>query len=127
MFVFLFKQKTAYEMRISDWSSDVCSSGLVGALIARIDAAGAAVERTPPTSQQTVAADDRTKVAETEAAASAPATSSEERRVGKEWVSTCRFRSAPYPEKNNNEKCNVNDEKLTIAETHKANIKKTII
>src|SRR3546814_4636868 len=24
--VFLFKQKTAYEMRISDWSSDVCSS-----------------------------------------------------------------------------------------------------
>src|SRR3546814_7016608 len=27
--VFLFKQKTAYEMRISDWSSDVCSSDLV--------------------------------------------------------------------------------------------------
>src|SRR3546814_8981070 len=27
-FVFFFKQKTAYEMRISDWSSDVCSSGL---------------------------------------------------------------------------------------------------
>src|SRR3546814_4447277 len=26
--VFFFKQKTAYEMRISDWSSDVCSSGL---------------------------------------------------------------------------------------------------
>src|SRR3546814_1429058 len=26
----LFKQKTAYEMRISDWSSDVCSSDLVG-------------------------------------------------------------------------------------------------
>src|SRR3546814_4024226 len=29
-FVFLFKQKTAYEMRISDWSSDVCSSDLGG-------------------------------------------------------------------------------------------------
>src|SRR3546814_6164691 len=29
---FFFKQKTAYEMRISDWSSDVCSSDLVGAL-----------------------------------------------------------------------------------------------
>src|SRR3546814_9624753 len=29
MFVFFFKQKTAYEMRISDWSSDVCSSDLV--------------------------------------------------------------------------------------------------
>src|SRR3546814_1297981 len=26
--IFLFKQKTAYEMRISDWSSDVCSSDL---------------------------------------------------------------------------------------------------
>src|SRR3546814_12099307 len=29
LFVFVFKQKTAYEMRISDWSSDVCSSDLV--------------------------------------------------------------------------------------------------
>src|SRR3546814_5657745 len=28
--VFFFKQKTAYEMRISDWSSDVCSSELQG-------------------------------------------------------------------------------------------------
>src|SRR3546814_3256350 len=28
---FFFKQKTAYEMRISDWSSDVCSSDLPGA------------------------------------------------------------------------------------------------
>src|SRR3546814_7214172 len=27
---FFFKQKTAYEMRISDWSSDVCSSDLIG-------------------------------------------------------------------------------------------------
>src|SRR3546814_3980451 len=27
-FFFVFKQKTAYEMRISDWSSDVCSSDL---------------------------------------------------------------------------------------------------
>src|SRR3546814_4001929 len=27
-FMFFFKQKTAYEMRISDWSSDVCSSDL---------------------------------------------------------------------------------------------------
>src|SRR3546814_5292552 len=29
-FFFFFKQKTAYEMRISDWSSDVCSSDLHG-------------------------------------------------------------------------------------------------
>src|SRR3546814_6581002 len=28
-FLFCFKQKTAYEMRISDWSSDVCSSDLL--------------------------------------------------------------------------------------------------
>src|SRR3546814_6086307 len=28
LYVFFFKQKTAYEMRISDWSSDVCSSDL---------------------------------------------------------------------------------------------------
>src|SRR3546814_10494867 len=30
MIFFFFKQKTAYEMRISDWSSDVCSSDLPG-------------------------------------------------------------------------------------------------
>src|SRR3546814_10161579 len=30
---FFFKQKTAYEMRISDWSSDVCSSDLLAALV----------------------------------------------------------------------------------------------
>src|SRR3546814_7994131 len=30
-FVFFFKQKTAYEMRISDWSSDLCSSDLTAA------------------------------------------------------------------------------------------------
>src|SRR3546814_8126065 len=30
---FFFKQKTAYEMRISDWSSDVCSSDLEHALL----------------------------------------------------------------------------------------------
>src|SRR3546814_13460230 len=32
LYVFFFKQKTAYEMRISDWSSDVCSSDLVDLL-----------------------------------------------------------------------------------------------
>src|SRR3546814_1361227 len=31
-FFFFFKQKTAYEMRISDWSSDVCSSDLMAEL-----------------------------------------------------------------------------------------------
>src|SRR3546814_6264252 len=33
LFFFFFKQKTAYEMRISDWSSDVCSSDLAAAAI----------------------------------------------------------------------------------------------
>src|SRR3546814_2300287 len=32
-FFFFFKQKTAYEMRISDWSSDVCSSDLKAGLV----------------------------------------------------------------------------------------------
>src|SRR3546814_9577096 len=35
LFIF-FKQKTAYEMRISDWSSDVCSSDLAHALVERL-------------------------------------------------------------------------------------------
>src|SRR3546814_5209740 len=39
--VFFFKQKTAYEMRISDWSSDVCSSDL--ARFARATGRGAAM------------------------------------------------------------------------------------
>src|SRR3546814_19916668 len=33
LYIFFFKQKTAYEMRISDWSSDVCSSDLCAAVL----------------------------------------------------------------------------------------------
>src|SRR3546814_10480830 len=40
---FFFKQKTAYEMRISDWSSDVCSSDLVELLQVREISAGVSV------------------------------------------------------------------------------------
>src|SRR3546814_5439420 len=36
LWLFFFKQKTAYEMRISDWSSDVCSSDLVGMMLAGV-------------------------------------------------------------------------------------------
>src|SRR3546814_11389156 len=44
LFFFFFKQKTAYEMRISDWSSDVCSSDLVSLEYApKFAAAGAVV------------------------------------------------------------------------------------
>src|SRR3546814_8137256 len=90
MFVFFFKQKTAYEMRISDWSSDVCSSDLVaaigverglGRLVAfgddRGDAAGGGEELGG------LGVDDRQ-------------IRSEERRVGKECVRTCRSRWSPY-------------------------------
>src|SRR3546814_11416997 len=42
-YFFVFKQKTAYEMRISDWSSDVCSSDLDRLLQRFEDADGAVV------------------------------------------------------------------------------------
>src|SRR3546814_5759061 len=42
---FFFKQKTAYEMRISDWSSDVCSSDLRE--LALLNAAALGVQRYP--------------------------------------------------------------------------------
>src|SRR3546814_7083594 len=41
MFFFFFKQKTAYEMRISDWSSDVCSSDLDFGFVIAGDEGGA--------------------------------------------------------------------------------------
>src|SRR3546814_14718165 len=40
---FFFKQKTAYEMRISDWSSDVCSSDLIWAAQGDIDMGGLSI------------------------------------------------------------------------------------
>src|SRR3546814_14502391 len=43
-FFFFFKQKTAYEMRISDWSSDVCSSDLMAVARDIAGAAGAGAE-----------------------------------------------------------------------------------
>src|SRR3546814_8732806 len=39
VYLFFFKQKTSYEMRISDWSSDVCSSDLVAEIVDRPDVA----------------------------------------------------------------------------------------
>src|SRR3546814_8571011 len=37
VFFFFFKQKTAYDMRISDWTSDVCSSDLASRLLTKVD------------------------------------------------------------------------------------------
>src|SRR3546814_4296334 len=86
---FFFKQKTAYEMRISDWSSDVCSSDL--------PATGALSFKTAPDFE---APDDSNgdRLYHVIVSASDGSTSvrSEERRVGKECVSTCRSRWSPY-------------------------------
>src|SRR3546814_7079377 len=41
---FFFKQKTAYDMRISDWSSDVCSSDLAAVLVELLAVGGRAVQ-----------------------------------------------------------------------------------
>src|SRR3546814_13023886 len=54
MYFFFFKQKTAYEMRISDWSSDVCASDLL-ALVASAIASGARAQAGAQTVAQTVA------------------------------------------------------------------------
>src|SRR3546814_7773229 len=97
VYIFFFKQKTAYEVRISDWSSDVCSSDLsrrwlatrtrptlaalpaVGDCLGRhIDAVG--LERAQHDHADRFASVER----------------SEESRVGKECVSTCRSRWSPY-------------------------------
>src|SRR3546814_4050744 len=83
-FVFFFKQKTAYEMRISDWSSDVCSSDLSAST------AGPYVRPRPPTR-----APARRRRAPPPGAARGRRARSEERRVGKECVSTCRYRWLP--------------------------------
>src|SRR3546814_4156059 len=102
--VLFFKQKTAYEMRISDWSSDVCSSDLLGVDLAENPACLAAlnpldvvlvfeqraervvdrlgIERHAVELRQRMRPIDRLR--------------SEERRVGKECVSTCRSRWSPY-------------------------------
>src|SRR3546814_10048634 len=94
--VCFFKQKTAYEMRISDWSSDVCSSDLRKGILASVIATltlpgiggfvltiGAAVDAN-------VLINERIREEQRR---------SEERRVGKECVSTCRSRWSPYHEK----------------------------
>src|SRR3546814_4567404 len=88
---FFFKQKTAYEVRISDWSSDVCSSDLfyVPAGRARTVIPQARTGCSSGQSFQANAANSALKaLTKTER--------SEERRVGKECVSTCRSRWSPY-------------------------------
>src|SRR3546814_8416036 len=95
---FLFKQKTAYEMRIIDWSSDVCSSDLLDIVLQLLVERGSLVDleelavdadaleaRFPPFGQFLAVF-----------ALAVAHHRSEERRVGKECVSTCRSRWSPY-------------------------------
>src|SRR3546814_6197319 len=86
--VFFFKQKTAYEMRISDWSSDVCSSDLPVMLVEGEKASDAVVPLLPMYVSMSWAGGSN--------AYRKTDWRSEERRVGKECVSTCRSRWSPY-------------------------------
>src|SRR3546814_7298657 len=101
---FFFKQKTAYEMRISDWSSDVCSSDLGmaghGAAMATT-ITGNYTQTGTGTLGVTVDSLNNTAghltvngTAKVDGVI-APARS-EKSRVGKECVRTCRPRWAPY-------------------------------
>src|SRR3546814_16758995 len=104
---FFFKQKTAYEMRISDWSSDVCSSDLAGTRRHRHPAAGTL--REDHGDHRAAAGGCRSLVRDRPQAEgplpgrrhhqSVRGLRSEERRVGKECVSTCRSRWSPYHSK----------------------------
>src|SRR3546814_14419125 len=105
-------------MRISDWSSDVCSSDLmlaqpVGALKGKIAVVTEKMTRTQDGSGYGAINANRTRgpveaarrgaVAYLVRSLSTADTRSEERRVGKEGVSTCRSRGSPshYKKKNN--------------------------
>src|SRR3546814_2312814 len=99
LFFFFFKLNTAYEMRISDWISDVCSSDLDDAsmlmshpwsLAQAADYFGIDV---PPAELARIQSE-----LDAELAGIQPFTDarSEERRVGQECVSTCRSRWSPY-------------------------------
>src|SRR3546814_2131909 len=108
MFFFFFKQKTAYEMRISDWSSDVCSSDLGGKLHRLAAGRSAQVQHSlaRPCPKQARRKGGGQILHPPSALiitrqlfdtpAERHAHRSEERRVGKECVSTCRSRWSPY-------------------------------
>src|SRR3546814_2913435 len=92
-FFFFFKQKTAYEMRISDWSSDVCSSDLQQILERREQDV---LEVDGQRQHQVEEGGDRRQFVLETIAVAERQSRSEERRVGKECVSTCRSRWSPY-------------------------------
>src|SRR3546814_12368035 len=98
---FFFKQKTAYEMRISDWSSDVCSSDLKEPAYwlnyfryHLLDRKVNTNAFTPGPLPAATALDGKYVIADIRDSYAA-IRRSEERRVGKECVSTCRSRWSP--------------------------------
>src|SRR3546814_5338704 len=105
VWLFFFKQKTAYEMRISDWSSDVCSSDLLETATAdqrkaraalEKAAAGLSLEQNQTAVLKANRAEAQAQIVQAEADIAAVQLDldnrSEERRVGKECVSTCSSR-----------------------------------
>src|SRR3546814_12247333 len=106
---FFFKQKTAYEMRISDWSSDVCSSDLDIGVTEYFRALGGGQ---PGPYFHQYGTDIRETHCEIDyhaparldelIAIAARISRSEERRVGKECVRTCRARESPCTLKKKN-------------------------
>src|SRR3546814_5451494 len=101
MLVCFFKQKTAYEMRISDWSSDVCSSDLqsYGSRCVKPPIIFGDVARPVAMTVAWSAYAQSLTDKPVKGMLTGPVTilqwRSEERRVGKECVSTCRSRGAP--------------------------------
>src|SRR3546814_4375790 len=95
-YFFFFKQKTAYEMRISDWSSDVCSSDLrAGRVVACHDAFAQHTQRLEIAGITQIDGDPAHQFIAGQCRIILEYRS-EERRVGKECVSTCRSRWSPY-------------------------------
>src|SRR3546814_7599130 len=90
---FFFKQKTAYEMRISDWSSDVCSSDLHRSDLGLDPRHVAELEATV---HACMSSKERRLFVSSARRHQKHLLRSEERRVGKECVSTCRSRWSPY-------------------------------
>src|SRR3546814_17409766 len=95
--VFFVKQKTAYDMRISDWSSDVCSSDL-GNSAFRLDLIGS-FRLVGPDGARILIPSKRSCILLAMLATSRSgerSRRSEARRVGTECVRTCRSRLSPY-------------------------------
>src|SRR3546814_12737332 len=96
-------------MRISDWSSDVCSSDLCSAGSTRAERRlqrGHQLDRRVTGRGQAARVDRRDigaglDLGHPQQELAALVIRSEERRVGKAWVSTCRYRWSPYHYKKN--------------------------